>query len=276
MNEFGGKRINQEILNKIIKEQKMKKEALINDDNEWISVKRDNNYRIVFNDKIIKIIKTRFLKELKKQKENKLNKFDEENVKLGKTDKNYFNKIMTKKEYNENIDKNRGYLIEYYDKKIKEIEKMGCESFILNFLSKEKKSTIKLLMSTNLSSNFSLNDLSTDISDKIDKTINNKDNKDDKDDEKEIDNKLNKITENLKISGIKRYIEDKIEVNNFFPYEQKNLRRGIGEEKDNKDIYNILKKLTDLNEKLKCYQKENDEKETKININQDDNEDIEN
>ena len=77
VNEFGGKRINKEILNKIIKEQKMKKEALINDDNEWISVKRDNNYRIVFNDKIIKIIKTRFLKELKKQKENKLNKFDE-------------------------------------------------------------------------------------------------------------------------------------------------------------------------------------------------------
>ena len=87
---------------------------------------------------------------------------------------------------------------------------------------------------------------------------------------------MNKITENLKTSGIKRYIDDKIEVNNFFPYEQKNLRRGIGEEKDNKDIYNILKKLTDLNEKLKYYQKENDEKETKININQDDNEDNEN
>ena len=177
------------------------------------------------------------------------------------------------KKLNENIDKNRGYLIEYYDQKIKEIEKMGCESFILNFLSKEKKSTIKLLMSTNLSSNFSLNDLSTDISDKIDNKIKNKD---EKDDEKEIDNILNKIKENLKTSGIKRYIDDKIEVNNFFPYEQKNLRRGIGEEKDNKDIYNILKKLTDLNEKLKYYQKENDEKETKININQDDNEDNEN
>ena len=30
-------------------------EKILNNDNEWISVKRDNNYRIVFNDKIIKL-----------------------------------------------------------------------------------------------------------------------------------------------------------------------------------------------------------------------------
>ena len=48
-----------------------------------MSIKRDNNFRIVFNDKIVKKIKTKFLKQLKK-KENKLALFDYENQKLKK------------------------------------------------------------------------------------------------------------------------------------------------------------------------------------------------
>ena len=39
--------------------------------------------------------------------------------------------------------------MEYYDKKIEEIEKMGYENFILNFINKEKKETIKLLFNIN-------------------------------------------------------------------------------------------------------------------------------
>ena len=54
VNDFGGKRINKKILRKIIKEQKDNKEEVLNSDNEWISIKRGNNFRIVFNDKIIK------------------------------------------------------------------------------------------------------------------------------------------------------------------------------------------------------------------------------
>ena len=57
--EYGGKRINNDLLAKILKEDKNKKEDIINSDNEWISIKRDNNIRIVFNDKIIKTIKAR-------------------------------------------------------------------------------------------------------------------------------------------------------------------------------------------------------------------------
>ena len=92
--EYGGKRINNDLLAKILKEDKNKKEDIINSDNEWISIKRDNNFRIVFNDKIIKTIKARYLKQLKKQKEEKINQYDEENKKLGKGDKNFFKKIM--------------------------------------------------------------------------------------------------------------------------------------------------------------------------------------
>ena len=45
---------------------------------------------------------------------------------------------MTKKEYNDNIEKKRDYLIEYYNKKIEKIETMEEEKFILDFLNKEK------------------------------------------------------------------------------------------------------------------------------------------
>ena len=64
--EINGKRINNDLLKKIKKEKKEKNEFYIpnNNDNEWISVKRDNNYRIVYNDKIVKTIKTNFINPL--------------------------------------------------------------------------------------------------------------------------------------------------------------------------------------------------------------------
>ena len=269
--EYGGKRINNDLLAKILKEDKNKKEDIINSDNEWISIKRDNNFRIVFNDKIIKTIKARYLKQLKKQKEEKINQYDEENKKLGKGDKNFFKKIMNKREYNDIIDKNRNFLIEHYDKKIKEIEEIGHEKFILEVLNKEKNDNIRRLMSTNLNSNFTLNDYSTDASVHLDNKIQEIQNIDE--DLKQINQMMDKKMEENKKYQLRKYIDDKMEIDNFFPYEQKKLRRNNEDENENKNIYHILKKLTDLNEKLQKYKKENNEKETKINISQEDEED---
>ena len=81
-----------------------------------------------------------------------------------------------------------------------------------------------------------------------------------------------KMEENKKYQ-LRKYIDDKMEVDNFFSYEQKKLRRNNEDENENKNIYHILKKLTDLNEKLQKYKKENNEKETKIDISQEDEED---
>ena len=39
----------------------------VNNDNEWVSVKRNNNYRIVYNDKIVKKIKNKFVKQIQKK-----------------------------------------------------------------------------------------------------------------------------------------------------------------------------------------------------------------
>ena len=270
VSEYGGKRINNELLAKIIREQKENNEALNNEDNEWISIKRDNNFRIVFNDKIIKTIKARYLKQLKKQKEEKINLFDEDNKKLGKEDKNYLRKVITKKEFNDNIDKNRDYLIEYYDKKIKEIEDIGYEKFILQVLNREKNENLKRLMCTNLNANFSLNDFSTDVSGDLDNKMN--DNNDEDEDSIKFNQMLDKKIEENKKYQLRKYINDKMEIDNYFPYEQKKLRRNNKDEDENKNIYNILKKLTELNEKLEKYKKENNEKETKIDINQENEE----
>ena len=108
---------------------------------------------------------------MKKQKEEKINQYNEENKKLGKGDKNFKKKIMNKREYSDNIDKNRNFVIEHYDKKIKEIEEIGHEKFILEVLNKEKNDNIRRLMFTNLNSNFTLNDNSTDASVHLDNKI---------------------------------------------------------------------------------------------------------
>ena len=179
---------------------------------------------------------------------------------------------MTKKEYNDNIDKNRNYLIEYYDKKIKEIEETDYEGFILKVLIKEKNDNLKKLICTNLNSNFSLNDFSTDISDNLGDKM--KDIPDEKDDSIKISQIIDKKVEENKKYQLKKYIDDKMEVDNYFPYEQKKLRRNNDDENENKNIYRILKQLTELNEKLEKYKTENKEKETEIDISLENEDDI--
>ena len=142
---------------KLKKKKKKKNEVFVPfvKDDEWISIKREKKYRIVFNDKIVKTIRTKFIKNINQQKNSKLAAFDRENSKLKKGEKNP-NKFMTKKEYNKNIKEKRDIIVEYYDNKIKEINSMKISDFILKFLSKEKKESINSLMNTNLNSKFYL------------------------------------------------------------------------------------------------------------------------
>jgi len=125
-------------------------------------------------------------------------------------------------------------------------------------------------MCTNLNANFSLNDFSTDVSGDLDNKID--DNNYEDEDSIKFNQMLDKKMEENKKYQLRKYINDKMEVDNYFPYEQKKLRRNNKDEDENKNIYNILKKLTELNEKLEKYKKENNEKETKIDINQENEE----
>ena len=264
--EFNGKRINKELLEKIKKERKEHNENFIpsNEDNEWISVKRDKNYRIVFNDKIVDTIKKRFIKQINKQKINKLEIYSKENQKLKKNEKNY-NKLMTKKEYNKNIEEKRKIIEDYYDNMIKSIEKMKSQEFIINYLDKEKNDKIMDLMSVNLNNNFELDGASTNISNNIDKILEKKE-----DDviDTEVKELIDRIFEKGRKNRVSKYIDDKIKVNNFFPYEPKHKRNDNNEDINNnsRDIFNILNQISNLNLKIKNYSKRNKERGARINI----------
>ena len=67
-------------------------------------------------------------------------------------------------------------------------------------------------------------------------------------------------------------------IKNYFPYEQKKLKKADNNEKineiqfGNKKIYNVLNELNNLEEKIKEYEKENKEKTASIGIEMKDDE----
>ena len=56
-------------------------------------------------------------------------------------------KGMTLKEYNKSREEKRNIIIDYYNKKEKEIKEMNEKDFITTYLNKEKSENIKNLMS---------------------------------------------------------------------------------------------------------------------------------
>ena len=85
--QYKGARINKEMLLKKEKNNKNEDENDVGDKNDWLSIKRDNKFRIVFNDKIVKTIRKRFIKQIKKQKIEKLDEYKKNNEKLEKFEK---------------------------------------------------------------------------------------------------------------------------------------------------------------------------------------------
>ena len=83
---------------------------------------------------------------------------------------------------------------------------------------------------------------------------------------------IDRIFERGKQNRVKNYIDCDMKIKNYFPYEQKKLRKDNDKEKineiqfENKEIYNVLRELTKLNEQVKEYEKENKEKGAKIKI----------
>ena len=143
---------------------------------------------------------------------------------------------------------------------------MSYADFIINFLNKEKKDKIKNLKITSLSSNFVLDEASTNISKKFDDVA-------EKDEvAEEVKEIINKIFEKGKQGRVKKYIQYDMNIKNYFPYEQKKLRKGDNIEKineiqfDKREIYNVLNELSNLNEQIKEYEKENMEKLASIGI----------
>ena len=159
-------------------------------------------------------------------------------------------------------------IIDYYEKKLDEINEMSCKDFIITYLDLEKNKNIEKLMKVNLNNNFELGEASTKISNGIDEIIDYNENEDEMD--KEIKKRIDNIFERGKLYSIKNYIDSNQKVKNFFPYEQKKFKRELKDKGTNeeKDIFYVLKKLSDLNTKIKEYKKQNKEKGSIIGIEQ--------
>ena len=68
---------------------------------------------------------------------------------------------------------------------------------------------------------------------------------------------------------VAKYIDEKIKVNNFFPYEPKNRKKNDNKEDidtGSRDILNILNQISNLNIQIKNYSKRNKERDSKISI----------
>ena len=279
--EFKGARINKEMMINVEKKNKKEKKEEgkdLNLENEWISVKREKKYRVVFNDKIVKTIKNRFIKQIKKLKITKIKEFKKDNSKLEKYEKPPI-KGVSKKEYSKILDEKKETIENYYDKLIGKVENASNEEFIIDYLDKEKDSNLKNLISSNLSKTFMLDEANTCISSKLEEIIDNEN----LENEKNIDNdmkilnlKLDEKLERSKLNTVKDYIINKnMNIKNLFPYEQKKLRRSDDNEinkiniiEKERNIYNILGEIKVLNEKIKKYNDINNikEKDSEIQI----------
>ena len=84
--------------------------------------------------------------------------------------------------------------------------------------------------------------------------------------DKEIETKINQIFEKGKQKMVKKYIASDPKIKNYFPYEQKKLRKTNKDDKinniqyRNKEIFNVLSELSNLEGKIKEDEKENKEK----------------
>ena len=274
--EYKGARINREMLMKTEKSNKNEDEKDAGDNNDWTSVKRDNKFRIVFNDKIVKTIRKKFIKQIKKQKIEKLDEYKKNNEKLEKYEK--APKGMTKNEYNKLIDKKKEIIVNHFDKLIKSVESMSNEEFILKYLNKEKDDNIKKLMSSTLNKNFTLKEVDTCITSNFEEITEEKNDGSEKEIDKDIEKlnkKLDTLMERNNLNKVKEYVNENVKVKNLFPYEQKKLRRDENEVKDinkineikhERKVLNILDNIKDLNQKIKKIHSKTNEKESEIKI----------
>ena len=122
--------------------------------------------------------------------------------------------------------------------------------------------------------NFSLDGASTNISNYADEIINSND-------EESMDKRIDFIIDNgikrWKQNKVNNYIDKNIKVKNYFPEEPKYLKRNDNKNEIEDSIFNISSKLSKLNDKAKEFNKKNKEKDSKIELemNEDNNEEKE-
>ena len=207
------------ILNKaLVKQYKIKEGKTLNkkeikaSDYVWESLKREKCFRIVYNDKIIGLIKKKTISKIKIIAKNKIRKYKNDHP-IGKIKTGY--KGSRYKEYKKKRKLNIIEIQANYDILISYIEKTSPLDFINEFLKQNLLKDKKQLINTNFSKKIEINEK---ILKKIMLGIEKKAKELSLDEE--IDQRINTIIKRAKMSEIKDYLPNKINIDPF-PTEKK-------------------------------------------------------
>ena len=251
------------ILNKaLIKKYKKKEEKITKSNYDWNNLKQKKCFRIVYNDKIIELIKKKVIQKIKNIAKENIMRYKSDHpigkVKTGLRGAKY-------KDYKKSRQLDLKEIEANYDNLISYVKKISPLNFINEFLKQNVLTDQKHLINTNLSKKIEINEK---ILTKIMLGIESKNKELSL--EEEIDLKINNVIKRSKMKSIKEYLPHKINIDPF-PVETKNKK----EEDDDlsletqltfKDTCNLLE---DLNEKIIKLRKDNKdalEKEKKIKI----------
>lgn len=231
----GGKILNKAMIKKYRKINK--KESSIYD---WETLKMEKKIRIVYNNKIIELIKKKCLKNIKSIQKNKIKSFNKDFPKGKNAELNQhqtYNEYIKLREYRLN---NINY---YYEKLISNIKNITPLNFINNYLN-ENLINKKYLINTNLSKKLYIKE--TILKELI---LGNKNQKFNNIDEK-IEYILDSKIEKSKINDIKKYLPLEIEIQ-YFP-EQRNIPKK-NMLKSNKEETIIIENEEDISSKETKY-----------------------
>ena len=128
------------ILNKILLNQYSYKKRKINKNNndrnyDWETIKREKNFRIVYNDKIIEIVKRKLLNSVYKKSKEKIKEYRKKHPKVNA--KNKSPEKLPYQTYNKKIEKNVKTLNKFYKRLIKFIKQSSSINIINNFINKD-------------------------------------------------------------------------------------------------------------------------------------------
>ena len=215
---------------------------------DWDSKKRDRNFRVVYNDKIIDAVKKRVILSLDRIKSEKIKKIKNETINDEK-----INKVVSKKKLNEQM-KNK--IESNFHKLIKYIKKCSTTEFITDIMNKGIINDKKFLINTRISKKVSVNEQFVD--------------------------KLFELYEkeeyaHKKMKQIFKIINDNpdntINSETTMITEQEKETNGTKEDDEEYKVIDMCDIMPDLNYQIKKFRKKNKENHKKIKIGNENKED---
>ena len=126
---------------------------------DWITVKREKNYRIAYNDKIIGIIQRKLCKNINYIKKEKIKQYKLDKPKANKNARLFGNVKINYKEYNKDRISQIKEINDAYEQIIQYIKGLSPLEFINNFLKKNFFNSQRYFININISKKIKINEI---------------------------------------------------------------------------------------------------------------------